>query len=111
VLESSAGVIGTVDLSWSLHKQVPWYVRLTGSEGVIEVGWQSSRWQRRGGGWHQFGRGYDKVAAFAAQLRDFAASSRGAQAPAIGDADALASVAVIAAAYRSAADRQWQHLA
>lgn len=54
-----------------------------------------------------FGNGYDKVAAFAAQLQDFAGCIAGGRPGVIDDADALASVVVIDCAYRSAAEDRW----
>jgi predicted dehydrogenase len=109
--EAGAGTMGTVDLSWSLHKEDPTYVRLHGSRGALEIGWRVSRCKRAGeADWTAFGSGYDKVAAFAAQLDDFAAAIRGERAPVITDADAIASVQVIEAAYRSAVAHRWQEL-
>lgn len=110
--ETEAGAIGSIDLSWSLHKELPCYVSLHGSEGTIEVGWRESRWRRRGEtAWQTFGRGYDKVEAFAAQLEDLVRTVQGRAAPVIGDEDALASVQVIDAAYRSARERAWCSIA
>jgi predicted dehydrogenase len=103
---SAGNAIGAVDLSWSLHKVTASYVRLHGSLGTIEIGWRQSRWKARDGQWQPFGSGYDKVAAFAAQLADFAASVHGAR-PAIDAADALASVVVIDCAYRAASLGTW----
>ena len=104
---SRSGALGVVDLSWSLFKETSAYVRLHGDAGTIEIGWQQSRYKRRGdAAWTVFGNGYDKVAAFAAQLQDFAAAVGGAH-PVIDDDDALASVEVIDCAYRSATAERW----
>ncbi len=104
---SRAGALGSIDLSWSLHKETEAYVRIHGTSGTLEIGWQRSRWKRTGGAWLTFGSGYDKVAAFAAQLTNFLASIRGTQPPVIDDADARASVVVIDCAYRAAAEERW----
>ncbi len=105
---SRSGALGVVDLSWSLFKETSAYVRLHGDQGTIEIGWQQSRYKRRGeADWTVFGHGYDKVAAFAAQLVDFGAAIAGSGHPVIDDEDALASVAVIDCAYRSAAAERW----
>ena len=102
-----SGALGVVDLSWSLFKETPAYVRVHGNAGTIEIGWKESRHKRVGDAdWTVFGRGYDKVASFAAQLADFAFAIDGGT-PVIGDEDALASVAVIDAAYRSAHEARW----
>ncbi|MBL8747791.1 MAG: Gfo/Idh/MocA family oxidoreductase [Planctomycetes bacterium] len=104
---SAAGALGSIDLSWSVHKETPAYVRIHGTRGTIEVGWQSSRWKSAGGAWTAFGGGYDKIGAFAAQLANFAGCITGREAAVIGDADALASVVVVDCAYRAAADERW----
>jgi predicted dehydrogenase len=104
---STSGALGSIDLSWSVHKETDAYVRIHGTAGTLEVGWRGSRWKAANGAWQPFGGGYDKVAAFAGQLANFAACVRGEQTPVIGDDDALASVVVIDCAYRSAAEARW----
>ena len=108
LFETRSGVVGTVDLSWSVHKEVPAYVRLFGSKGALEVGWKSSRYKLEGDkDWTTFGNGYDKKRAFQNQLRNFARTLLGLEPPVITAEDALWSVRVIDAAYRSAVDRRW----
>lgn len=105
---SAGGALGSIDLSWSIHKESAAYVRIHGTGGTIEIGWQQSRYKRRDDAdWRVFGRGYDKVAAFAAQLRNFAASLDGRESPVIDDDDALASVVLVECAYRSAREERW----
>jgi predicted dehydrogenase len=104
---TGSGVLGTSDLSWSLQLPTQAYVRLHGSEGTIDVGWRQSRWQRGDGDWQVLGQGYDKTTAFAVQLADFAASCSAGATPRIDAADALAAVAVIDCAYRSAHEQRW----
>jgi predicted dehydrogenase len=106
--EFASGAMGAVDLSWSLHKEVPSYVRVYGSKGTLEVGFKLSRYKLEGHkDWTPFGNGYDKLGAFAAQLANFAGVIRGQQRPVITSEDALASVQVIEAAYRSADELKW----
>ncbi|MDQ1467935.1 MAG: hypothetical protein QOH10_2350 [Actinomycetota bacterium] len=107
-LRTEQDVLGTVDLSWSIDKSVDYFVRICCSEGTIEVGWHASRF-RKGGAkeWTVFGPGYDKVAAMRAQIRNFARALRGREDLLITADDAIASVDVIAAAYRSITRRQW----
>lgn len=101
-------VIGTVDLSWSIDKTVDYFVRICCSEGTIEVGWKFSRYRQAGAKeWTVFGPGYDKVAALRAEIRNFARAVRGREALLITADDAIASVDVIAAAYRSITRREW----
>jgi predicted dehydrogenase len=90
-----------------VHKETDAYVRIHGNRGTLEVGWKASRYKPVGGTWETFGNGYDKVAAFAAQLTDFAACLRDGAPGVIGDADAMASVVVVDCAYKSAAEERW----
>jgi predicted dehydrogenase len=111
LFESQGGTMGSVDLSWSLHKEVPSYVRIYGAKGTLEIGWKVSRYKLDGDrDWTVFGHGYDKIGAFRAQLANFAAAIRGREAPLINEVDALASVQVIEAAYRSAQAPKWHEL-
>ncbi len=105
---SDGGALGSIDLSWSIHKESPAYVRIHGTAGTIEIGWRESRYKRRDDAdWRVFGRGYDKVAAFTAQLVNFAGVVAGRELPVIDDADALASVVLVECAYRSAREERW----
>lgn len=107
-LRTEQDVLGTVDLSWSIDKSVDHFVRICCSEGTIEVGWQVSRYRRVGAKeWTVFGPGYDKVAAMRAEILNFARAVRGREELLITADDAIASVDVIAAAYRSITRRQW----
>jgi predicted dehydrogenase len=104
-VRSAAGVMGSIDLSWSLNKELPHYLSVYGSSGTLHVGWKESKFRRAGdAGWTVFGRGYDKVQAFRSQIDNFVRSARGEEAPLITLADALASVEVIDAAY----DAMWR---
>jgi predicted dehydrogenase len=107
-LRTEQDVLGTVDLSWSIDKSVDHFVRICCSEGVIEVGWRASRSRKAGATeWTVFGPGYDKVAAMRAEILNFARSLNGSEKLLITADDAIASVDVIAAAYRSITRRQW----
>jgi predicted dehydrogenase len=107
-LRTENDVLGTVDLSWSIDKSVDYFVRICCSEGTIEVGWQASRYRKAGAKeWTVFGPGYDKVAAMRAEVVNFARTVLGRESLLITADDAIASVDVIAAAYRSITRRQW----
>jgi len=108
-LRTVDGVTGTIDLSWSITKERESYVDVYGTEGMLSVGWRGSRYrQNRATAWVPFGKGYDKLGAFAAQLRDFVACARGRGSPLITGEDALASVLAIETAYASAAAGCWK---
>jgi predicted dehydrogenase len=104
-VRSAAGVMGSIDLSWSLNKELPYYLSVYGSSGTLHVGWKESKFRRASDSeWTVFGNGYEKVQAFRSQIDNFVRSIRGLEAPLITLADALASVEVIDAAY----DAMWR---
>lgn len=107
-LRSQEGVLASIDLSWSINKQLDYYIGIYGTEGVLRIGWQESSYERpNNGGKHVFGSGYGKLAAFEAQLRNFVGAMRGEEELRITPAEALDSVEVIAAAYRSLEANEW----
>ncbi len=102
------GVMGTIDLSWSLNKDSESYISVHGSSGTLHVGWAGSRYRQDGNSnWVSFGTGYKKVDAFKSQLENFLGWIRGVEVPRITGADALASVQVIEAAYAAATRDNW----
>ncbi len=109
---TARGARGNVDLSWSIHKERDAYIEVFGPEGVLSIGWRGSKYrQSEKLGWVAFGSGYDKGSAFASQLRNFAGSIRGSEAPLITAEDSLESVRVIEAAYRSMEMDKWVEVA
>jgi predicted dehydrogenase len=104
-VRSATGVMGSIDLSWSLNKELPYYISVYGSAGTLHVGWKESKFRRADDKeWTGFGSGYEKVQAFRSQIDNFVRSVHGHDAPLISLADALASVEVIDAAY----DAMWR---
>jgi predicted dehydrogenase len=109
---TKSGVIGIIDLSWSINKETDGYVSVYGSEGTLMVGWTGSRYRQDGNSkWVPFGSGYDKVGSLRKQLDNFCATLRGTELPRITGDDALASVQVIEAAYASASRNNWLQVA
>jgi predicted dehydrogenase len=107
-VHSESGVMGSIDLSWSINKELPSYVNVYGSHGTIAIGWKESRYrQSSSSDWVVFGKGYDKVQAFRSQLHNFARAILGREMLLITAEDALASVETIEAAYRSLRQSQW----
>lgn len=103
------GVEGSIDLSWSVHKESESYVAVYGQAGTLLLGWKGSRYRPDGGSaWVPFGQGYDKLRCLRAQFQNFIGVVRGEETPRITPADALASVLVIEAAYASAAESHWR---
>jgi predicted dehydrogenase len=107
-LRSADGAMGTIDLSWSIDKAVDSYIGVYGSEGTVQVGWQASRYRRASDhDWVPFGTGYDKLAAMSAQVSNFCRAVAGEERLLITADDAIASVDVVAAAYRSMGRNHW----
>ena len=107
-VRSASGVLGSIDLSWSLNKEQDSYLTVHGSRGTLVVGWKESKYRLHARPeWVVFGSGYDKVQAFRSQLVNFARAIRGEEKLLITPDDALASVQVVAAAYRSLRRSHW----
>ena len=105
---STAGVMGSIDLSWSINKELDSFITIYGTQGIVSVGWKESRYRQQSSrDWIVFGKGYDKVQAFRNQLGNFARAAQGREPLLITPHDALASVQVIEAAYRSMARNRW----
>lgn len=97
------GCLGSIDLSWSVHRELDWYATLEGARGTLRLGWRESALKLEGAKeWSRIGSGYDKRAALAANLAEFARVVRGEAIPAPSPDECLDSVLVIDACYRAA---------
>lgn len=107
-VRSMAGVLGSIDLSWSINKEQSSYINIYGSHGTLCVGWKESRYRQSGArDWVVFGNGYDKIQAFRSNIDNFARAIRGGEALLISPDDAMASVEVIEAAYADLRRSHW----
>jgi predicted dehydrogenase len=107
-VKTTSGVMGSVDLSWSINKELDSYLNIYGSQGTVQVGWKESRYRQQSSrDWIVFGNGYNKVQAFRDQIGNFARAIRQREPLLITAEDALASVEVIEAAYRSLTESAW----
>jgi predicted dehydrogenase len=107
-VRSETGVLGTIDLSWSINKELESYLRIYGSEGTVSVGWKESKFLLSGSKeWKVFGKGYNKVQAFRSQIDNFVKAIRGEAMLLLTLDEALASVQVIESAYASLRDSRW----
>lgn len=107
-VRSVSGVLGSIDLSWSLNKELPSYLNIYGSHGTVWVGWKESKYRQSSGrDWVVFGQGYDKLQAFSSQINNFAGAIRGEEILLIKPEDALASVEVMEAAYADLRRSHW----
>lgn len=106
-VKSDQGVLGNIDLSWTIHKPAECFINIYGSKGMICVGWQESRYRVGNGDWIKFGNGYDKVRAFTNQIGNFSRSIRGTEELRITSADGVASVRAVTAAYKALEEEPW----
>jgi predicted dehydrogenase len=107
-VRSVSGVIGNIDLSWSVAKHRDSYLDIYGSHGAISVGWKESKHLNYSRGeWVVFGHGYNKLQAFHDQIENFSRAIRGQEPLVITDEDAIASVHVVESAYRALHRNQW----
>jgi predicted dehydrogenase len=105
------GVVATVDLTWGINKQLPNFISIYGTNGTLHVGWGESKYKLNNHSeWTVFGQGYDKVQAFRSKLKNFAEAINGTEELLIKPSDALASVQVIEAAYKSLNQNLWQRV-
>lgn len=103
------GVTASVDLTWGINKELPYFISIYGSNGTLHIGWRESKYKLNSSpDWTVFGKGYDKVASFRGKIENFAGALRGSEELHIRPLDALASVQVIEAAYRSLNQNLWQ---
>ena len=102
-------VTASVDLTWGINKELPNFISIYGSNGTLHIGWRESKYKLNSSpDWTVFGPGYDKVASFKGKIENFANALRGKEDLYIKPADALASVQVIEAAYKSMRQNLWQ---
>lgn len=107
-VRNASGVLGNIDLSWSIDKELTSFLNIYGTQGTISIGWKESKYRLASSrDWIVFGHGYDKVKAFRSQLNNFAQAIRGVEAPLTAPEDALASVQVIEAAYAALNNCRW----
>jgi predicted dehydrogenase len=107
-VKSNNGVFGSMDLSWSLNKEVDHYIVIYGSHGTLRVGWKQSTYrQASAADWVTFGNGYNKVSAFRRQIENFSGAIQGEEQLRITADDAIASVEAIQAAYQALEKGTW----
>lgn len=97
-------VVGSVELSWSVAAPTRTYLEVTGSTGLLQLGWQGSAYRSGASDWVPFGDPYSKMRCLRGQLEHFLACAQGKATPLLSGEEALASAQVLAAAYRALQD-------
>ena len=107
-VKSTQGVMGNIDLSWSINKELDYFIRIYGSKGTISVGWKESKYRQESSKeWIVFGQGYNKIQAFRSQLENFSNAILKKEQLLITADDGVASVEAIEAAYISLNETRW----
>ncbi len=107
--KTASGVTASVDLTWGINKELPYFISVYGTNGTLHIGWRESKYKLHSSpDWTVFGKGYDKVASFRGKIENFSKALRGKEELRINPPDALASVQVIEAAYKSLRQNLWQ---
>jgi len=107
-IRAGDGVIGRVDLSWSLATGRDRYVVVHCSRGTVEVGWKGSRVRRNGEEWRDIGNPYDKTQAHRQMNACFHDLVTGNGEAWISPMECLRTVAAVDAAYRSIYSGSWE---
>ncbi len=107
--KTADGIAASVDLTWGINKELPNFISVYGTNGTLHIGWRESKYKLNSSpDWTVFGKGYDKVQAFRAKIENFRNAILGKEELLIQPSDALASVEVIEAAYKSLNQNLWQ---
>lgn len=109
--KTASEISASVDLTWGINKELPNFISIYGTRGTLHIGWRESKYKIDSNpDWAVFGTGYDKVQAFRGKIENFANAIRGKEELLIKPEDALASVSVIEAAYKSLNQNLWQRV-
>ncbi len=104
-------VTASVDLTWGIYKELPYFISIYGTNGTLHIGWRESKYKLNSNAdWTVFSGGYDKVASFRGKIENFSHALQGTEDLYIKPEDALASVRVIEAAYKSLNQNLWQSI-
>ena len=107
--KTADGVAASIDLTWGINKELPNFISIYGTSGTLHIGWREAKYKLNSSpDWTVFGKGYDKVQAFRAKIENFRNAIVEGEELLTKPADALASVEVIEAAYKSLQQNLWQ---
>ncbi len=112
LLQVRDGIVGRIDLSWSLATGQDAYLTVHCSKGSIEIGWQNSRYRKGQGDWEPIGGRYDKVDAHGRMHDAFAGAIAAPPeaSPWITPVECLLTVAAVESAYRSVHSGGWERV-
>jgi predicted dehydrogenase len=107
LVAAGRGLIGRIELSWSLSTGRETYLTVYGSEGTLEIGWRGSRLRRKDQAPEVVGAGYDKGDAHRRMMTAFRDLVTQGGSPWITPGEIMRTVAAVEAAYRSMRSGGW----
>lgn len=108
LVELARGLVGRIELSWSLATQRETYVKVYGTEGSIDIGWRQSRLRLHGRPPRLLDAGrYDRLASHVAMMNAFVGVVSGRRGSWITPGECLRTVAAVEASYRSLRSGRW----
>ena len=108
MVEVANGLIGRIDLSWSLPTRRATYLMIHGTEGSLDVGWHTSCLRLKGQEPRPLHVGlYDRHASHVAMMYAFLGVVSGTRRPWITPGECLRTVAAVEASYRSLRSGRW----
>jgi predicted dehydrogenase len=109
---TTSGVIGAINLSWTIKNATDDYVRIYGTQGTLCIGWKNSMYRPSGAvDWIRFGEGYSTLKAITRQLINLVEVVAKNGNPETYAEDGLETVRAVEAAYQSLPTGKWLHLA
>jgi predicted dehydrogenase len=108
LVDAGQGVIGRIDLSWSIATHRESYITIRGTRGTIEIGWRGSQIRVGQGVPRPLGGGYDKHDAHRRMMTAFRDVVTAGHTPWITAREAMRTVAAVDAAYRSLGSGAWE---
>src|SRR5262245_32096742 len=56
--KTKTGVVASVDLTWGINKELPWFISIYGTNGTLRIGWRESKYKLNSSpDWTVFGKG------------------------------------------------------
>jgi predicted dehydrogenase len=110
-LSTASGVIGTINLSWTIKNPADDYIRIYGTQGTLCIGWKHSMYRPSGAlDWIRFGEGFSTLKAITRQLINLVDAVANNGTPETTAEDGFEAVRVIEAAYQSLPTGKWLSL-
>jgi predicted dehydrogenase len=105
---TAGGALARIDVTWSFRRLSPVYCAVYGTAGSVEIGWGGGQAITAGSDEPRaFGSGYRKIDSLRANLQAVLSALAAGEQPPVTTADAVATAAVVEAAYTSLGSGSW----